>query len=121
MANEKRLIDYYVVRNKSTGFYFRGKGVNRWGEYYNQASIYRIKAHAQNTANWLNALGEKVEIVPIRITENPTEDVAEVVHGRWEYYSTTMMECSNCKRHTARHRFKYCPHCGAIMEDKHHE
>ena len=44
----------------------------------------------------------------------PTEDVAEVVHGRWEYYSTNMMECSNCKRHTA-------PHCGAIMEDKYHE
>ena len=85
MANEKRLIDYYVVRNKSTGFYFRGKGVNRWGEYYNQASIYRIKAHAQNTANWLNARGEKVEIVPIRITENPTVDAVEVVR------------CKDCK------------------------
>lgn len=41
--------------------------------------------------------------------------------GRWEYYSTTMMECSNCKRHTARHKFSYCPHCGAAMEDKYYE
>ena len=51
----------------------------------------------------------------------PTVDAVEVVHGRWEYYSTTMMECSNCKRHTARHRFKYCPHCGAVMEDRYYE
>lgn len=51
----------------------------------------------------------------------PTVDAVEVVHGRWEYYSTTMMECSNCKRHTARHRFKYCPHCGSVMEDKYND
>jgi hypothetical protein len=36
--------------------------------------------------------------------------------GTWSYYSTTMMECSVCKRHTARHRFEYCPHCGTKME-----
>ena len=35
--------------------------------------------------------------------------------GHWEYYSTTMMECSVCKRHTSRHRFEFCPHCGAKM------
>ena len=55
------------------------------------------------------------------IKNMPTADVAPVVHGRWRYYSTTMQECSNCQRHTARHKFKYCPHCGAIMEDKYHE
>ena len=124
MANEKRLIDYYVVRNKSTGFYFRGKGVNRWGEYYNQASIYRIKAHAQNTANWLNARGEKVEIVPIRITENPTEDVVEVVHGRWEPRQDVIgfVRCSVC--HDCNiygdwadgKKWNYCPNCGAKMD-----
>ena len=43
-----------------------------------------------------------------------------VKHGNWVYYSTTMQECSNCKRHTARHKFKYCPHCGAVMGDKLH-
>ena len=52
---------------------------------------------------------------------NQSADVAPVRHGRWVYYSTTMQECSNCQRHTARHKFKYCPHCGAIMEDKYHE
>ena len=42
---------------------------------------------------------------------------AKVNHGKWLYYSTTMMECSECKRHAARHKFAFCPHCGAIMED----
>ena len=55
------------------------------------------------------------------VDKAPTVDAVEVVHGRWRYYSTTMQECSNCQRHTARHKFKYCPHCGAIMEDKYHE
>lgn len=40
------------------------------------------------------------------------------VHGNWVSYSTTMQECSNCKRHTALHKFKYCPYCGATMGDK---
>ena len=37
--------------------------------------------------------------------------------GRWEYYSTTMQECSACKRHTARHKYDYCPRCGADMRE----
>ena len=55
------------------------------------------------------------------IMDAPAADVAPVRHGKWEYYSTTMMECSNCKRHTARHKFSYCPHCGAAMEDKYYD
>ena len=42
------MAEYYVVRDKNTGLYFRGKGINRWGKYYNQASIYRVKANAEN-------------------------------------------------------------------------
>ena len=38
--------------------------------------------------------------------------------GAWLYYSTTMMECSVCGRHTARHRFEFCPHCGSAMIPK---
>jgi hypothetical protein len=72
------MADYYVIRNKETGFYFRGKGENRWGKYHNQASVYRMKAHAENTYIWLSLRGEPVEIVPIQIVENPT-DIAEVV------------------------------------------
>lgn len=39
----------------------------------------------------------------------------------WVRYSTTMMECSRCGRHTARHRFEYCPHCGAPMCERKEE
>lgn len=39
----------------------------------------------------------------------------------WVRYSTTMMECSRCGRHTARHRFEYCPHCGAPMRERKEE
>lgn len=69
---------YYVIQNKETGFYFRGKGANRWGKYHNQASVYRMKAHAENTLGWLLRHGEPVEIVPIHIVENPS-DIVEVV------------------------------------------
>lgn len=39
----------------------------------------------------------------------------ELKQGVWKYYSATMMECSVCKRHVARHRYEYCPHCGTKM------
>lgn len=45
-------------------------------------------------------------------------DVVEVKHGYWIPYSSTMMECSVCKRHTARHRYEFCPRCGAKMDRK---
>jgi DNA-directed RNA polymerase subunit RPC12/RpoP len=35
--------------------------------------------------------------------------------GTWTYYSTTMMECSICGRHVAKHRYEFCPHCGTRM------
>ena len=68
------MAEYYVVRDKNTGLYFRGKGVNRWGKYYNQASIYRIKANAENTIKEVSWKGEQAEIVPIQIVET-TADV----------------------------------------------
>lgn len=86
---------YYVIRNKETGFYFRGKGANRWGKYHNQASVYRMKAQAENTLGWLLRYGEPVEIVPIQIVENPT-DIVEVVR------------CKDC-------RYRHTPDC--IMSD----
>lgn len=45
----------------------------------------------------------------------PAVDARPVVHGTWLDYSTTMMECSVCKKHVARHRYKFCPECGATM------
>lgn len=38
--------------------------------------------------------------------------------GTWDYYSTTMMECSRCKKHVPKHRYNYCPECGSRMVPK---
>lgn len=68
------MAEYYVVRDKNTGLYFRGKGVNRWGKYYNQASVYRVRANAENTIKEVSWRGEQAEVVPIQIIES-TADV----------------------------------------------
>jgi hypothetical protein len=91
------MAEYYVVRDKNTGLYFRGKGVNRWGKYYNQASIYRIKANAENTIKEVSWRGEKAEVVPIKIFE--TADVVEVVR------------CKDCIHYEA-NGFVYDKSCG---------
>ena len=88
------MAEYYVIRDKSTGLYFRGKGVNRWGKHYNQASIYRIKANAENTIKEVSWRGEQAEIVPIQIIET-TEDV--VPKSKVEYYKQLLNEeCDAC-------------------------
>lgn len=63
-------MEYYVVKSKETGLYFRGKGANRWGKYFNQASIYRMKAKAEETARWLSKGDENCEVKVIRIIED---------------------------------------------------
>lgn len=78
------MADYYVIRNKNTGFYFRGKGVNRWGKYFNQASIYRRRSMAESSMQDVVWHGEETEIVPIQIVENAV-DAIEVVR------------CEDCK------------------------
>lgn len=60
-------------------------------------------------------------IVPNTIKNMPAADVAPVRHGRWDYYSSTMQECSVCKRHTPRHRYTFCPNCGAKMDGDSHD
>lgn len=71
-------LKYYVVRNKETGLYFRGKGENKWGKYYNQASVYRIKKLAENAVEEETRRGNPTEVVEIHITE-AAADVEEVV------------------------------------------
>ena len=69
---------YYVIKNLDTGLYFRGKGVNRWGEYFNQASIYRVKGTAEFSCKEINQRkrpDEHAVVVPITITESA--EVAE--------------------------------------------
>ena len=63
-------MEYYVIKNKETGNYFRGKGTNRWGKYFNQASIYRIKAMAEDSAKYIKMYGEDCEIKTIHIIED---------------------------------------------------
>jgi hypothetical protein len=78
------MAEYYVIRDKNTGLYFRGKGANRWGKHYNQATIYRVKGTAEHSVKEIAWRGEQAEIVQIQIIENPT-DIAEVVR------------CKDCK------------------------
>ena len=63
-------VQYYVIKNPDTGLYFRGKGVNRWGKYFNQASIYKVKGSAEFSAKEITQHNkEKAEVVPIKIIE----------------------------------------------------
>ena len=50
------------------------------------------------------------------VMDAPAADVEPVRHGRRKRYSTTMMECSLYNKHTARHKFNYCPSCGSKMD-----
>ena len=65
-------IMYWAIKNTETGLYFRGKGKNRWGKYFNQVSIYRIKGMAESFCakiNELNRAGETAIVVPVKISE----------------------------------------------------
>ena len=63
--------EYYVLRNTENGMYFRGKGVNRWGKHFNQATIYRVKGTAEHSIKEVSWHGEKAELVRIKIVEIP--------------------------------------------------
>ena len=65
---------YYVIKNRTTGEYYRGKGVNKWGKHYNQASICRIKGSAEFSLKELLRRGDDVEIIAISIIEQPLTD-----------------------------------------------
>lgn len=61
-----------------------------------------------------NSLDELIN----RISNAPTVDAVEVVHGRWTYtegeYEVYMI-CSECGWESD-FRTNYCPHCGAKMD-----
>lgn len=69
--------EYYVLRNTETGMYFRGKGVNRWGKHFNQATIYRVKGTAEHSIKDVAWHGEKAELVRIKIVEMPKPSKGE--------------------------------------------
>ena len=121
------MTEYYVIKDKNTGLYFRGKGVNRWGEYFNQASIYRVKGMAEHMIEEISWRGEQAEVVPIKIIE-PTADVVEVKHGKWYLLDECCNEgvyCSVCHKKVYRTNYanqklksKFCPNCGAKMDKR---
>ena len=47
------IVKYFVVKDLNTDLYFLGNGVNKWGRYFNQASIYRIKGAAHSSIKYL--------------------------------------------------------------------
>ena len=69
---EAQEIKYWIIKNPDTGLYYRGKGENRWGKYYNQASIFRIRGQVEESCKYINRYGrngERAVIVEIKITE----------------------------------------------------
>ena len=69
---EEYEVTYWAIKNTETGLYYRAKGKNRWGKYFNQVSIYRIKGMAQTFCEKINALNkpdERAIVVPVTISE----------------------------------------------------
>lgn len=69
-------MEYFVIKDKTTGNYFRGKGVNRWGKFLNQASIYRVLGQAKDSLEHIKRtrrvhddLAADPVIIKIAITE----------------------------------------------------
>lgn len=123
------MAEYYVVRDKNTGLYFRGKGVNRWGKYYNQASIYRIKANAENTIKEVSWRGEQAEVVPIQIIENTVDVVPKSEVERLEQdnedlrnvLANTINKYRNCESEVAREIFEEIEKLSRkFMNDQHY-
>jgi hypothetical protein len=75
---------------------------------------YRLQTHTV-----MNLLGEYcyngARDLPFETTVYFADDDFELMSGIWSNYSSTMMECSNCKKHVPYHRYTYCPHCGSKM------
>lgn len=86
-------------------------------------SVYKGKltAGAPSTENALY----KASSIYVVIDNAPAADVAEVVHGRWEYTPETInvlsqIRCSGCGWWTLDPSvdgvYHYCPNCGAKMD-----
>ena len=81
-------MEYFVIKDKTTGNYFRGKGINRWGKFLNQASIYRVLGQAKDSLEHIKRtrrvhddLAADPVIIKIAITEICVygEDIPEPV------------------------------------------
>ena len=104
------MTEYYVIRNKDTGLYFRGKGVNRWGKYFNQASIYRIKGTAEHSVKEIAWHDEQAEVVPIMIMEIKQGEWIRKNYQPWGHDYI----CSVCGT-ALPEKHEYCPKCLSKM------
>lgn len=69
---EENEVMYWAIKNTMSGLYYRAKGKNRWGKYFNQVSVYRIKGMAQTFCEKINELNnpdERAIVVPVKIFE----------------------------------------------------
>ena len=66
-------------------------------------------------------------LTPVAIREVAvfdTEDVAPVIHAHWElYHDETNITygsyaCTNCKTIQGLAKYRYCPYCGAKMDEE---
>ena len=73
---------------------------------------YQLQAHTV-----MNLLGEYcyngARELPFELKVYFTSDDLTLQTGTWTNYSSTMMECSKCKKHVPYHKYTYCPHCGS--------
>lgn len=82
---------------------------------------------ADFTGNFTKAYA--VPLIKSIIDQQPTADVQEVKHSRWEHYNDTA-RCVRCDYYTKDAYFddhdkivlpKYCSNCGAIMDEEEEE
>lgn len=74
--------------------------------------------------DWDGGIAQLCEDALAFIENAPEEDVAPVVHGRWEVFDDNqpfsrddVLRCSSCKTgRYIRPPFLYCPNCGARMD-----
>lgn len=52
----------------------------------------------------------------IAVENAPTVDAEPVRHGHWEWDGDYI--CSNCGERGHRNKWKYCPNCGAKMDEE---
>jgi hypothetical protein len=66
----------------------------------------------------IDLTGEQWAQVWNKIKQTPAADVAPVVHGEWRYVGSNW-ECSNClfPVYSKSKFYRYCPQCGARMEE----
>ena len=81
------------------------KGLSCCSEFLCGECPYKIYMHHDYTNKCMHKL-----MVDLQALELKT--------GTWKDYSSTMMECSECKKHVPYHRYEFCPHCGARMTGK---